>query len=184
MRVGNRLQRFPIRRMPEHIHGEDRLGVGGDRPLHRRRVDAQRERVDIGEHRSGPLEQDAVGGRDERERRGDHLITGSDPHSADDQVKRAGAAVHGHRVADAGVGGKRLFKRLRLRSEGEASGTEHRVHRRDIRLADLGHRQRDLRLCHRVPSQVSRARLFALKCPGFRKRSHLTAFRSSRMLHG
>ena len=56
------------------MHREDRLGPRGDRLLDQRLVDVQRVGADVDEDRPGPEPDDGVGGRDERERRQDHLV--------------------------------------------------------------------------------------------------------------
>jgi hypothetical protein len=46
----------------------------GQRRLDCRRVNVQRDRIDVGEHRLGALVEQAVGGRYEAERSRDHLV--------------------------------------------------------------------------------------------------------------
>ncbi len=85
-----------------------RCGPGGRRRCARPtadrrggRVDVERRRVDVAEDRLGALVEQAVGGGDEAERRGQHLVAGAPAELADGEVERRRAAGDGDGVVDA-----------------------------------------------------------------------------------
>ena len=63
-----------LARVPEHVHGDDRLRPGCDRGLERGRVEIQRARVDVCEDGRRALDDEAVRRGRERDRRGDRLV--------------------------------------------------------------------------------------------------------------
>ena len=73
-RSADRAQLVELARVAEHVDGDDRARPLGDRGLDRRGVEVERARVDVGEDRRRALEDEAVRGGDERERRRDHLV--------------------------------------------------------------------------------------------------------------
>jgi hypothetical protein len=121
----------------EQVHGHQRLRPVGDAPLDVGRVEVQRHRVDLGEHRRRAAARDRLGCGVERERRADHLVAGADPHRVHDEHQRVGPV----RAAD-GLGAaeqvRRLaLERLDLRAEDEAAGLE-RARERVLELRDQG----------------------------------------------
>ena len=77
-------QRVVLGRVAEDVDGHERLRARCDRGLDRRRIEIQRARIDIGEHRCRSLVDRAVRGGDERIGRRDHLVAGRhtrEPHA-------------------------------------------------------------------------------------------------------
>ena len=65
-------------RVAEDVDGDERLRARRDRGLDRGRIEVERARVDVGEHRRRAFVDRAVRGRDERVGRRDHLVPGAD----------------------------------------------------------------------------------------------------------
>ena len=74
------------------------------------RVEVQRDRVDVGEHRPGALVQDRVGRRHERERRRDDLVAVLHADRAQREVQRRGAGRDRARVRRPDPRGERLLE--------------------------------------------------------------------------
>ena len=81
----DRRDRLDVARQPKDVNRNDRLRARGDRRLERRRIDVERDRIDIGKGDVSAGVQRAVGRRDKRERRGDHLVTRA--HAGTDQTE-------------------------------------------------------------------------------------------------
>ena len=126
--------RVHVGRLTEEVDRYDRLGVRGYFGFDRAGIDIERDRVDVREHRGRADPHDGSDGGEERERRGDDLVSCSDPfgHQRDDQ--RVRAAAHAHRAGGAAVGGHLLFKGLDFGTEYEA-----------LAVADLLHDGHDFR---------------------------------------
>ena len=75
------------------VDRQDRLGARRDGGLDVGRVDRERRRVDVDEHRRGAAVVDGRHGGDERVRRRDDLVAGADAGGQQRQVQGAGAGV-------------------------------------------------------------------------------------------
>jgi hypothetical protein len=115
------------------MDGNDRAGARRDRSGHRRRVDVEGERIDVDETRRRAKTHDRPRCREERERRGDHLVAGTDAerHERDDQ--RVGSRRHADGVSDADRGRDLVLQRLDLRTTDEA-----------LAVTDAGDRRKDV----------------------------------------
>ena len=95
--------RVHVRHLPVEMHGEDGAGPLRNRGFDLRRIDVERDRVDVHEHRLRPGPPDAPGRAEEREGRRDHLVAA---------VARAALAaggvvradLQGHQAHQEGVG--------------------------------------------------------------------------------
>ena len=94
------------RRPAEEMDRHDRLRLLGDHGLDLARVEVQRRRVDVGEDRRGAAARDRLGGREERERRADHLVAGADAERVEREHERVGAVGDADRVLDGEVLGR------------------------------------------------------------------------------
>ena len=82
--LAERDQRVVLGRIAEDVDGDERLRARCDRGFHRRRIEVQRARIDVGEHRCRALIDRTVGGGDEGIGRRDHLVAGRhtrEPHA-------------------------------------------------------------------------------------------------------
>ena len=97
-RLGDRQQRIVVGRQAEQIDRDHRLGLeavtlgGRDRALDARRIEIERVRIDIGEHRRRAEQHDHFGGGAEREGRTDHRVARADALRHQHQHQRVGAA--------------------------------------------------------------------------------------------
>ena len=92
------------------------------------RVEVERHRVDVGEHRARALVEHRVGGGDERERRGDDLVALPHPDRAQREVQAGGAGGDRARVDAADAGGERLLEGGHARAERELAGAQDVEH--------------------------------------------------------
>ena len=92
------VDRGHVRRMPVEVHGQDHLGLGGDRGLELRGVHGEGLRIDVDEHRPRAVQQDRLAGGDEGVGDGDHLVLGADPVGLQGQGEGVGAVGHPDRV--------------------------------------------------------------------------------------
>ena len=105
----------PCRPAGRLVDGHDRLRRGGDRALGGGRVEVVGARVDVGEDRLGAAVPDGVGGRDERQRRHDHLVARAHARDVQRERQRGRAAGRGHRLRGAHTRRERLLE-LRARA--------------------------------------------------------------------
>ena len=122
-----RAQLLDRRRPAEEVHGHDRLRPRGDPPLDVGRVEVQRRRVDVGEDGRRAAAGDRLGGREERERRADHLVARADPERVEHEHERVGAVRDADRLLDAEVLGRLALEALDLGAEDEAAALERRA---------------------------------------------------------
>ena len=133
------------------MDGHDRLRPGRD-PLHDvGRVEVQRRRVDVREHRRRTAANDRFGRRVEREGRADDLVTGPDPHRVEDEHQRVRPVRDADRLRNAEVAGGLVLERIHVRAEDELPrledalelveqlGDQRRVLRADVNQRDRGH---------------------------------------------
>jgi hypothetical protein len=103
------------------VDGDDRAGRRGDGGRRPRRVEGQRVRLDVDQHRRrAGVDHDRDGG-EEGEARHDDLVAGADLAGAPRGGERVGAARDAHAVLDLAVAGE-------LRLEGADVGAEEEVH--------------------------------------------------------
>ena len=93
------LERRDVGRVAEDVDRQQSRGAPADHRRRGGRVEAQRDRVDVGEHRPRGLVDRRIGGRDERERRRDDLVAGADPRRAQRQMQPGRAGRDGAGVA-------------------------------------------------------------------------------------
>ena len=89
-------------------------------------IDVVRLRVDIDVDRSCPEQDDGLGGGDEGERRGDHLVAGPDAEGHEGDLERVGARGTSDGVADAEVAGDGALELPHILAEDELAGVEDR----------------------------------------------------------
>ena len=130
------------RRPAEQVHRHDRLRAGRDARGDLGGVEVERDRVDVGEHRSCPGPGNRLGRGVERERGADDLVAGADPHCLEREDERVRAVRDADRMRDIEVGRRLALERLDLGPEDEPSGLEHRGEA----LLELGDEGRVLRL--------------------------------------
>ena len=88
------------------------------------RVDVEGARIDIDEDGLGPHQADGLGGGEEGEGGGDHLVAGAHAQRAQADDERVGARVEADGVPDAQVVGHLFLEGLDLGSEDEAPRVE------------------------------------------------------------
>ena len=119
----------------------------------RGRVDVERDRIDVDEPRRRADARDAAGGREERERRRDDLVAGTDAERHQRDEQRVGARRQADGVRDAEVGRHLALERLDLGAADEPLAVGDPRHRGEDFVADRpvlrlqiqerdGHRQR------------------------------------------
>ena len=123
------------RRPAEEMDRQDRLRPRRDLDL--RRVEVERLRVDVDEHRRRARERDDVRGRGERVRGNDHLVAGPDPEREHGEVERRGARRDGDRVLDAARARELGLELGHLRAHRQLAGLEHLGDLGELLLADV-----------------------------------------------
>ena len=83
--------------LPEQVHRHDRARAVGDGVGQAVRVQVERRRVDVDEHGHRAQHGRGLGGRDERERRADHLVAGAYAERHQRDLDRVGAVAHAER---------------------------------------------------------------------------------------
>ena len=136
-------QRVELARVAEDVDRDDRLRPLGDRRLDRGRVEVVRARVDVREHRRRALVDRAVRGRDERERRRDHLVAGADARQPHRKVQAGGAARDRGAVSRADGLGEQLLEARPGRPEREPAGAQRLEHELLVALVDPRRAERE-----------------------------------------
>ena len=126
--VADRTELVQLAGVAEHVHCHDRLRALRDGRLDGGRVEVQRPRVDVREDRRRAFEDEAVGGGDERERRGDRLVSRPKPGDSCKEVQARGAARDRGRKGGADPLGDQLLEALDRRPEREPPGAQHFDH--------------------------------------------------------
>ena len=144
MALADRLQFFQLARIAEDVDADDGSRAWCDRRLDGRRVEVERARVDIGEDRRRAFVDRAVGRRDERVRRRDHLVTGLDAGRDAEQVQAGGAAGDRRCVRRLHRRGKRLLEAVDRRAERQPARPQHLDDELLLPLVEPGRRQPDL----------------------------------------
>ncbi len=150
-------------RAAEDVDRQDRPGPVGHRLADEGRIDAQAVVLDIHEPRGGALVEDAVGRRDEAERRGDHLVAGADPERPDAEVQPGRAARAGDPLSSARQRRDAGLEPWGERAQGKDVAPQDLVDQLPLALADVGASERNLamggprRVRHRSPLRWSDA---------------------------
>ncbi len=129
-------------RASEEVHRHDRLRPGRDPRGDVLRIEVERRRIDVGEHRRRADPRDRLGRRVERERGADDLVAASDLERLEREDERVGAVRDADRVRHSEERRGLVLERLDLRPEDEASGLEDCGEA----LLELGDQRRVLRL--------------------------------------
>ena len=85
-------QLVELRGIAEHVDSDDGFRPGGDRRLDGGRIQVERQLIDVREDRGRALEDEAVGRGDERNRRGDRLVSGTETRDVTQKMESRGAA--------------------------------------------------------------------------------------------
>jgi len=119
-----------IRRLPEQVHGNYRLGARRDAALDSGRIQIEALGARIHEHRNRAHPRHATGGGEERERRADHFVAG--PYAERHQGNQNCVGARGYANAETGTGhrGGRGFEPLHLGAENELAGTQYALESR------------------------------------------------------
>ena len=125
MAVGQLPERAEVGRLAEQVDRHDSPRPLGDRGLGRGGVEAERDRIDVGEDGRGAAARDRLGGREEGVRRGHDLVPGADAERLQPELDGVGAVGDGHGMAVADRGGHLLLERPHVRAEDEAPGVDH-----------------------------------------------------------
>ncbi len=139
----NRADLVELARIAVDVDRDDRLRARRDRRLDRGGIHVQRPRVDVGEHRSRALVDEAVGRRGERVRGRDHLVARSDAGGDAQQVQARGSGRDGGRVRRADLRCDHLLEAVDRRAEREPTGPEDFDDRLLFPLVEIRPRQRD-----------------------------------------
>src|SRR5262249_33958433 len=86
-----------VERVAEEVHGEDGPRARGEAFLDAAYLEVVGLGIYVTEHRARAREEDGIGRGDARERRGDHLVAGTDAEGGESDVERGGARRSGHR---------------------------------------------------------------------------------------
>ena len=119
------------------------------------RIEIPGLRRDVDEHRRRADIADRVGGRRERQRRGNHLVAATDTENCQRQVQGRRAARQRHRVRDTDRRGELALERVDVRPERRnPAGIEGVEQQRALGGADVGRRKVDA--VHRCPELSDR----------------------------
>ena len=145
MPVGDSAQLVELARVAEHVDRDDRLRALGDRGLDGTRIHVQRAGIDVCENGRPALENEAVRGGDERDRRRDHLVAGLNAGNSAQEVEPGRATRQGNRIRSADPLGDHLLEAIDHRAEREPPRPQHFQHELFFALAEIRPRQRDRR---------------------------------------
>ncbi len=137
-RHAERQQGVDLRGAAEEVHRQDGAGARRDRGGDRGGIQVQRDGIDVGEHRPRADAHDGLGGRDEGEGRGHHLVTRPDVDRREGRDQRVGARRHAHDLLrrDVEPRGEGGLERDHLVAEDEAPTLEHTSEGRGERVGD------------------------------------------------
>jgi hypothetical protein len=142
-----RLQLRHRRRVAEDVDRQDPGGALTDGGGRGRRVEVERDRVDVAEDRLDALIEQAVGGGDEAEGTGQNLVAGSPAKRSHAEVQPGRAAGYRDRVLDPEPIGEGALEALAHRPQREPARAQHLERELLLAGADLRPGQRD-RLAH------------------------------------
>ena len=111
-----------IDRHAESVHRHDGFGLLGYGAFDSIDIEVHIDGIDVYEDGLGALEDDAVGGSNEREGSRDDFVAGLQAQRPDAKVQAARSGVHRHAVFDAGVIGDGFLKFRKLRAQAQRSG--------------------------------------------------------------
>ena len=120
------------------VYRQERPGARCDGRCGGVRVDQEGPGRQVDEHRRRPHSQDRLGGGEEGERRGDHLVARPHVQGAEREEQRVRPGVEADRVRDAQVRGRFGLERRDLGSEHELTGVEDARPGRVELGADIG----------------------------------------------
>ncbi len=142
-------ERIQLGRMPRVVHDDDRARARREHRFHRRRVQIQRVRLDVGKDDARAHVLDHVGRRRERERGRHHLVARPDAGRGERHVHCGGTGAQRERARGAEVRGELLLEAPRLRP-GRDPGRAQRVHDlRDLLLTECVTAERQVLTPHR-----------------------------------
>jgi len=136
--------------LPGEVHRKDRARARRQPPLDLRRVDVERVRSAVREHRARPEVLDDGGRGGERHRRCDHLVAGAHAHGLERQVQRGRARVHCQRVLRADELGELALELLHLEAGGEPARAKAVHDFIDLLVAEERCRERKELATHRM----------------------------------
>jgi hypothetical protein len=134
---------------PREMDGDHGRGSRRDRGAHRRRIERQPTGQDIREHRHRTRVQDGVGCARKGDRRGDHLVSRSDPERAQHEMKAGGTGAHGDGVGGADGRREGLLEARGARTRPEPPRTQHLEDRALLLDAEGRPRERQESAAHR-----------------------------------
>jgi len=105
-----RRERVPVERPAEEVDGEHRLRPRREHRGQLRKVEVERPRIHVAEHRLRAAELDGVGRRRKRVGGNDDLVAGPDPKREHGEMERGGAGGDGDRVRHAAGRGDELLE--------------------------------------------------------------------------
>jgi hypothetical protein len=139
------------------VHGHDGARPRGDRGGHGCRIEQERVRVDVDEHRPRATQLDGIRSRGEGVGGHDDLVPGPDLECEQRQVERGGAGRDHCRVPGSHGDGDRCLELDDLRTHRELAAAENLLHCCEFRVADVRPRQPD-RISH-FPPQIRNLRV-------------------------
>src|SRR5205823_7730749 len=107
------------------------------------RVEVERARIDVGEHGSRALVDEAVRARLERVRARDHLVARTERSSVAQQVESGGPTRDGDGVRGTDALGEGLLETRNERPQRQPTRTEHVEHELLLALVEVRRRERD-----------------------------------------
>jgi hypothetical protein len=142
---GDALDRGHVRRLPVHVHRDNRARARTDRAFHLSRIEGQAIGVDVRKHRPRARHHHGERGVRGRQRCRDHLVARADAERAQDERNRVGAGADADAVPRAHRGRKLRFEGLDLRAENEPPARDDAVDRATNGRRVLPRRQRQKR---------------------------------------
>jgi hypothetical protein len=142
-RQAKALERRQVGRVAEDVDRQQRRRALGHRRGRGLRIEVQRPRVDVGEHRPCALEEHHVGAGHERERRGHHVVARRHADRAQREVQARSAARHRAGVRRADPLRELPLERRHPRPEREVARAQDLDHRRLLLRPEDGPRERD-----------------------------------------
>ena len=127
-----------VARLSGKVDRHDRFGFRTDRFLHRLRIDIERVRLAVDQHRTRAQIMNHFSGRRERHRRNQDFVAGFDADRVQRQMKRRSARVKRNGMRRADIRCEILFELFGLESRRQPAGAQRLDHRLDLVLADVG----------------------------------------------
>ncbi len=130
-------------RIAEHLDADHGLRSGADVPFHLGGLHVQASGVAVDEDGLGPDVLDAVGRRDEAQRGREHLVSGSNAQCEQGQMQPRRPRADPDAVRPSGPMRDHRLEFLELRTEAQASASQHMHHGADLGFGDVRIAQRD-----------------------------------------